>query len=424
MRLLTKTSLLIITISIFIFLVGNIVFFNVSKQMINKHVDTELIYQMHKAIKEIKTDGPDMGLSRFSDDVVIKQINFAIQINPTFSDTVLYSNIQKKFVPHRALAFTFPHKDRNYMIVIYKSLLSSDKLIERITFASILMFLIFAVIIYVMNQFVFGKVWSNFFSNLNRVENYDIKGHLKLELEESEIAEFSKLNNVLISMVNRIQGDFENLKELTANTSHEIQTPLAIIKSKAELLLQSPNFTENEMNAIGSILNTTERLSKLNQSLLLITKIENDQYGDSIDINVAAILEKLKTNFEMVFQDVKFNLQLTQSDLEIRANSVLLEILISNLLKNAIIHGGPEGEVTVALQQNIFAIKNKGKALKFSPDDIFIRFVKGSKDKNSSGLGLAIVKKICDYYNLPIQYNYLDEEHSFSIDFSKISIKN
>jgi len=343
MRLLTKTSLLIITVSIFIFLIGNIVFFNVSKQMINNHVDTDLIYQMHRTIKEIKTIDSDAFLNRFSDDVVIKTIEFSAIKNPAFSDTVLFSSIQKKFIPNRALTFTFPHENKNYQIVIYKSLLSSDKLIERITISSIIMFLTFAIVIYIMNQFIFGSVWSNFFSNLKKVENYDIKGRVKLELEASEIDEFSKLNTVLIQMVNRIQGDFENLKELTANTSHEIQTPLAIIKSKAEILLQSQNINEDELNIIASILSTTERLSKLNQSLLLMTKIENDQYCESVTVNLTKVIVKLISNFEMIFQAGKFQVKAEQENLSILANSVLIEVLISNLLKNAITHGKKGG---------------------------------------------------------------------------------
>lgn len=420
MKLLSKTTLLILTVSIFIFMVGNIVFFQATKSMIKKHIDYELVSQMHNVIKQIKENESMFQITRFSDEVKIESVDKDYKIQPFFSDTVLYSLIQKRYDPHRSLTFNYKSQSRNQRITIYKSLLSSDKLIERITLASIALVMSFIFMIFILNRYVFANVWSDFFTSIKKIDKHDIKSQKKIEFNQSEIEEFDKLNEVLSSMVLRIQKDYLNLKELTANTSHEIQTPLAIIKSKAELLLQAENLTEKQLKEIYSILNTTERLSKLNQSLLLITKIENNQFEESQIVNIKEILQKHIENFQMLFESSNTKLNTDISEGSVKINPVLFDILITNLLKNAIIHGQSKGDISIIFTKNILQISNYGETLSFHPDLIFTRFAKGANKQNSNGLGLEIVKKICDYYSIPINYSFFNEKHCFEINFKDI----
>jgi signal transduction histidine kinase len=285
------------------------------------------------------------------------------------------------------------------------------------------MVLAFIVMIFILNRFVFGSVWSNFFTTLKQVENFDVKGNKALQLEDSEIEEFKKLNKVLARMMDRIQTDFLNLKDLTANTSHEIQTPLAIIKSKAELLMQSERVSKEDMLTIGAILNTTERLSKLNQSLLLITKIENNQFKDSQELNIKEVLEKFLVNFNLLFEAGNFKVSTALQSVFLSINPILLDVLLSNLIRNALMHGTQGEKILISIEQNTFTICNAGAPLKINADDIFKRFVKASTNKNSSGLGLEIVKHICNLYNLPITYTYSLAMHCFKIDFSPLAVK-
>jgi signal transduction histidine kinase len=419
MKLLSKTSLLIITASIFIFWLGNIVFFSVSKEMISKHINSELLIHMDKIKGQIQNIEPDLWAVNFS-EISINTVDRSIIQNPVFSDTVLYSDIQKTFIPHRALRFSHQTEDRNYLIIIYKSLLSSDKLIERITVSSIVMVIAFIIVIYVLNRFIFTNVWSSFSSSLLKVEEYDIKSLDSLTLPGSEIDEFDKLNKVLLKMVERIQSDYRSLKELTANTSHEIQTPLAIIKSKAEILLQSEKLSEEDIKMVDSILNTTGRLSKLNQSLLLIARIENNQFEESEAIELRNAIGKATGNLEMLFEAGEYVVKTELNVCSININPTLLDVLISNLLKNAILHGIHDSEIMIKLKDCRLAVTNRGEPLPFPSDQLFKRFIKGSNEKSSSGIGLEIVRKICNYYQIEVQHSYEKTQHTFSVDFSKI----
>ena len=423
MKLLSKTSLLIITASIFIFWVGNMIFFYVAKGMISNHINTELMTQMTGVITRL--DDPEAGplLPVTGDELSIKPVDMSFFLPPTFSDTVLFSDARQKYIPHRALRFTSVISGENREITIYKSLLSSDKLIEKITISSIVLVISFILMIYILNRYIFSNVWSSFSSSLKRVEEYDIKKLDRLVLPDTEIDEFDKLNRVLTDMVERLQSDYQNLKELTANTSHEIQTPLAIIKGKAEILLQSENLSEEEMNTVNSIITTTGRLSKLNQSLLLIAKIENNQFADSETIDLRSSIRRSLDNIEILFEQGKFSVDTHLDECIIKINPVLLEVLISNLLKNAVSHGSAGSGIGVSLEEAVLTVSNQGEPLPFPSDQLFSRFIRDSGKKGGTGIGLEIVRKICNYYHLDVNYKYTGKVHSFIINFSNIRDK-
>jgi len=420
MKLLTKTSLIIITISVFIIFASNYMFFHISKMMIKNYVDEELTGQMHNFQNMFSQKGTFDNYIFLNTEVDIKILEKNQPLKPVFIDTVLLKKEQKAYVPYRALRFSLKSPTRTHQITIYKSLVSSDQLVQQITLASIIVVFVFMLLIYTMNQHVFEKVWSVFFRNLSKVESYDIKSKDKLEVEPSEIDEFDKLNRVHQSMVERMQNDYLNLKELTANTSHELQTPLAVIKGKAELLLQSENLQEKELTAINTILETANRLSKLNQSLLMISRIENNQYGEATQINLHQVLTNLIENYNILIDARQFDLKINSSNVCVQMNAVLVEVLISNLIKNAIVHGSENGKIQINLENNQLLICNSGEPLNIPKEQLFKRFVKSSSNKNSSGLGLEIVHKICNYYQIKIDYNYQNELHCFALDFSKI----
>lgn len=422
MKLLTKTSLLIITASIFIFWIGNLAFFYVAKGMIGNHINTELMSQMTSVVAQLERGETESGWVRLSDEIKVIPVDDTIYLPPTLSDTVLFNYAQHKFIPHRALRFSKNINGINREITIFKSLLSSDKLIERITLSSIVLLIAFIFMIFVLNRYIFNNVWSGFTSSLKKVEGYDIKNHNSLSLQRSEIDEFDKLNQVLLDMVERLQADYQNLKELTANTSHEIQTPLAIIRGKAEILMQSENMGGEEMEILNSILTTTGRLSKLNQSLLLIAKIENHQFEDSEIIDLKDTIEKALDNIDILLNAGDFRVKTKIDNCRIRISPVLLDVLISNLLKNAVSHGTKGTEIELALVDSILTIKNLGSPLPFPSDLLFKRFIKDTAQKGGTGIGLEIVRKICNYYQIIVKYDYSKEAHSFNIDFSPVRV--
>ena len=256
-----------------------------------------------------------------------------------------------------------------------------------------------------------------FNKTLENLRNFDIGRDASLALTATKISEFRLLNKTLDRMAKKMRRDFINLKEFNENASHEIQTPLAIIKSKLELLIQGEGLNEEQMGMINSVYEAATRMSRLNQGLLLISKIDNNQFHHTEQVDLQKVMEKTLEHFEEI-TDLKkirivphFNAPACP-----QMNRALSEILISNLVSNAIRHNIEEGEIRITMNSDGFEISNTGHPLAFSPDELFRRFRKSERTSDSVGLGLAIVKKIILLYQFTIQYEVKGNIHMIRVD--------
>jgi signal transduction histidine kinase len=99
-------------------------------------------------------------------------------------------------------------------------------------------------------------------------------------------------------------------------------------------------------------------------------------------------------------------------------DSYLADILINNLISNAIKHGEKrEEEILIYTTKSTLTISNFGDTALANPESLFLRFYRESKGAQSTGLGLAIVKKICDFYVFSLSYHHKEQKHIFSIQF-------
>ena len=208
------------------------------------------------------------------------------------------------------------------------------------------------------------------------------------------------------------------MKEFTEDTSHEIQTPLAIIKAKAEILLQSKNLGESQLHEINQIFKSVNRLSKLRNGLLLLTRIENNQYDLNTSINLKDSLHDLVSDFKEILEikGIKVQEDFKATPVLI-INQDLSFILLNNLLSNAIKHNFEGGIINIKLNQSEVIVANTGPEHNLDSTNLFNRLAKGNPNSNSSGLGLAIVKKICDLYKFKISYKYINNLHLLNIQF-------
>ncbi len=216
-----------------------------------------------------------------------------------------------------------------------------------------------------------------------------------------------------------LNKEFTHLKEFAENASHEIQTPMAIIQSKLDSLLQSSNLTEEHINHISSVSNASQRLSTLNRSLLLLSKIENNQFNEKDPVNFSVLLEQQLDDLKEIFIDKSLDvIQNIKPDITIEGNPFLSDIIISNLLKNAIAHNIKNGSIEITLNESFLIIKNTGHVLNTSPKELFKRFKKQGSSAQSTGLGLAIVQKSCAFSNWTVNYEYSDKQHTLTVSFN------
>lgn len=420
MKLLNKTILYYIIISTVIFSTGGIVFYRLVRSIIIDQIDTSLLTEKEIIEEQILhfDSVPDF-TTVFGHQIEVTVYDYKVKPSQKIVDTLITDTENKVSTEYRQLLATSVMPDgRGYKISIYKSLEDTHNLIADIFLVVCLVLILMSVLLIAVNYWISKMAWIPFYSTLKKIKEYNINETLELNLSPTGIREFNQLNRVLNTMSKKIRADFLNLKEFTEDASHEIQTPLSIIKSKLELLFQADNLSTEQAQNISVIYEATNRLSRLNNSLLLLSKIQNEQYSYTESVNLSFIIEKFLMQFKEIIQEKNITITknyFTQTTLDI--NPDLNEILISNLLGNAVKHNVNNGFITIELTGQELTITNTGQPLQLNANDLFKRFRKANISSDSSGLGLSIVKKIVSLYNMNIEYTTKENIHSFRLIF-------
>ena len=239
-----------------------------------------------------------------------------------------------------------------------------------------------------------------------------------MQLQHTNTTEFAELNKTVLVMTDRAKQDYDSLKNFTDNASHEMQTPLAIINSKLDVLIQDETLNEFQMKQLQGVYDALDRLSNLNQSLLLLTKIENSRFNKKENIQLDELVNEKLYQFEELLQDKKLVITSNVNPVSVSGNKQLLEILISNLLNNAFRYNIENGLVNIELTNNGLIVSNTSFLPALDKQYVFERFYRHADTKQEgNGLGLSIVKEICSVAGYNISYAYLNNRHTFSIAF-------
>ncbi|QIA07349.1 sensor histidine kinase [Draconibacterium halophilum] len=418
MKLLTKISLNFLSISLFIFLVGLIAFYFLLRQQVNQNINVELQKRQTSIRNELKSaHSATTAPTDFEKKVEITPIPADLNPGEGYSDTLIVNNETGVYSAYRQLQFVSEINGQKYLVKIFKSHAETDNLMVRIILSMTLLVVALILGLLILNRHISQKTLESFYDTINKIKKYDLNTHEDFQLKESDIKEFNDLNKVLIAMTDRIKDDFYNLKEYTENASHELQTPIAVIISKMELLLQSDCMNEKELKTISDAYEASTKLSRLTNTLLLLSKIGNRQFPEVKKVDLTQIIETQLSFLEDVIASKKISVESPNEAYFVEMNPYLADILISNLLKNAIRHNHKNGSISIKATDKRLTIANSGKKIEGNADDLFKRFYKSSTSDSSVGLGLAIVQKICEVSGFKALYSYANNLHNFSIIF-------
>jgi signal transduction histidine kinase len=271
--------------------------------------------------------------------------------------------------------------------------------------------------LFIANRLLLRRIWQPFYTTLNSIRAFNLSSPQPLPAQRTDIDEFRNLDEAIRQMTHTIGRDYEMLKSFADNASHEMQTPLAILNSKLDLLIQDTSLSQEHHRPILAMYDAIGRLRQLNQSLLLLTKIENNQFGDTESVDLAPLIESKLQQLEDPLRNRRLAVHTELAPLTLPMNGYLADILLNNLLTNAIRHNQDGGEVNILLSRRVLRVSNSGAALGFDASTIFDRFTKGAHS-GGTGLGLAIVRQICDNYQFGLNYSYSGEVHTIELTFN------
>jgi signal transduction histidine kinase len=420
LRLLTKTNIYLLYFTILAFIASGFIFYYSIRTIVYKQIDSSLITEKDIIQEQIEhTDTiPDFNAA-FGHLIEVKVFDKSMKNKQIIKDTLIDTENEVQDIPYRNLYFASNTKNhKGYTINISHPLSEKQELLENISTLLFVLFILLMFIFTIVNYWISKKLWIPFYKSLDIINRFEINSSKPLALSNSDIKEFNELNQVLVKMSEKIRNDYINLKEFNENASHEVQTPLSVIRTKLELLMQYENLNTDQVNLLESVNNSVSRLSKLNQGLLVISKIDNQQFTAKEEVIIEEVFKNILNEFEEIIQLKKINVSLDfESNIVIEMNPILAEILTSNLISNSVRHNTENGYINITTRNRTLIISNSGHTLKIDANLLFNRFTKGSAENDSVGLGLSIVKRIANYYNLSISYLYSNNVHEIRIDF-------
>lgn len=424
MRLLNRTSYTYLILAVPIIIITMILFYFLIRNFNLKHVENNLKVEHNKIIRKSQDIENYYIEDELSDELFVYEISKDSVIKDKYTTVSVFDKIENQYEPYRQLETMQEIAGKNYRILIRKSLVENSTLVYSISIAVFVLVLVMAGTFIALNRILADKIWSPFNEIILNLSNYRIGGIYKM-INPTKIDEFNALNKSLATMAERINKEFFVQKEFIDIVSHEYQTPLTVVANEAEMLLQNENLSEEEFKKIYRIIEYVQRLSKMNQALLLLSRIDNSQYHKTSSIEIKPLVEQVLKERSSQIEMRNIHTKIIEREpCILTINPLLGSILIGNLIQNAIRHNLiSDGELEIHLSKEKMVISNSGEEEELIPSLIFKKFEKSGKSKNSIGLGLNIVKAICDYSQLLIVYSYDSNRkmHSFSIYHKEIS---
>ena len=320
---------------------------------------------------------------------------------------------------YRDIRFSIMVGSYNYNIIVRKPMDSTHLLLKLIIGVTVVMIALILVAGLFINRRILNNLWKPFYDTVDMVRDYNITTPQSVVLPITRTDEFSLLNQSVGAMIERVQNDYASLKRFTGHAAHEIQTPLAVIRTQMDMLMQQEGLLQKYGSGISEIEKAVQRLSRLNYSLLLLTKVENRQFALNEDVHIEKIVtDKCAELTEMILAK-NVQLSLVVEPFTVRFHQHLADIIVSNLVNNAIRYNDLGGTIEVTLKDGMLTVANTSSLPALDQIYVFQRFYRHAEVRTEgNGLGLSIVKQICDFGGFTPSYNYAYNMHIFMVDFN------
>lgn len=420
MKLINKFTLWYLCIALTCTIFGTVItYYTIKNKMDNAAID-RLVTINHIAADKIGS-GQSWDSSVLGRKVQVRELSAP----PTDRKTVIsksessYPGSQKKEYRITVNSF-FNINNKNYSITSFGYVIQSEHLLSGIEGTIVWKWLLILSLIAISARLVSKIILSPFKETLRAIELFNIRHKEKIKLPVTNTKEFKELNSFVKGMTDKAVDEYISLKEFTENASHELQTPVAVMKVKLELLAESA-ITDEQAVIITEVQESLEKLSRINSSLVLLTRLENHEYATNEPIRFCKLINETLDSYRELLEMKSISLsKKVATSVYVSLNPVLGQLLLNNLVSNAIRHNAGEGIIDVELTHEALIIQNTGAEPGVPTSELFQRFKKGNQSGKSIGIGLAIVKQICDIHQFQVEYNYANGLHVIRIGFKEI----
>lgn len=319
-----------------------------------------------------------------------------------FRDSLVYNDYKKETVVYRLLSFTVKANGQNYLLTLWQATVDTEDILMAVAVSLCILFALFILFYFYLTKWFIGTLWKPFYLILEQLKEVNPATLNAVTIPACQVDEFNTLKRVVNLMLDRIQKNYINLRELTETSAHELQTPLSIVKARLELLQQSELNNEQNTELIRSVSTAVNRVIRLNQFMLMIARINNDQFPAKHSVTLNTFFDDFLLSYEDIAEVKHLQIDKRYSDkLVLDLHPQLAEILVSNVLSNAIRYNIPNGKIIIRIDAGEATVSNTYGNM-IPQGDLFARFNRSQQNKESTGLGLTAVKSICTKNRLEV----------------------
>lgn len=419
MKLISRFILVYLVVTMVVLSISGVISYFIIMDELNKELKWRFMGRIER-VTYLLEKGKNYNSRRVQggdDHLVVKQLPYSVEPGVEVKDTMVWYDRLQRMEPNLKVSAYRNVNDTTYYISTYGALVESDDITEAVI--KILLWIMGMMVIGAVGVgfIVSGRLFKPFRETLARIRNFTLRDKKPISAEETSIREFDDLNRFVEGMTRKALADYKNLKEFAENASHELQTPLAIAHGKLELLAET-NLSPEQYQYVDDTLRTLRKLSRLSESLALLTKIENHEFTDTADVHMTKLIKDSIRSFDefIKLNGLKVSADLAE-DVIVTMHPVLADFLWTNLFQNAIKHNIDNGCINVVLTPSSLRVSNTGKPLNVQPESLFERFKKAEQNSDSIGLGLSIIKHISDQNNFHATYRYEENWHSVEVNF-------
>ncbi|HLW20690.1 MAG TPA: HAMP domain-containing sensor histidine kinase [Cyclobacteriaceae bacterium] len=416
MKLINKFTLWYLGISSVVLLLGGIMIFQKLESEIDFEQGMELERQLDSYAEKLKNGKAPDRLER--DRLEITELPLETALQPLYvRDTLAWHDQLEQMERQLKASRSYLINGKHYYLATYNIVIETGDITETVVQTMVAIFILLLIFIAVTGRIVSKKILSPFHESLEKIKSFTFKENEPLVFAPSKTEEFVKLNDFLHKMSVQLLKDYRVMKEFSENISHEIQTPVSVVRGKLELLLDSP-IDEKQASLIESAHHANEKVARIVGSLAVLARLENHEFTFSEEIDFSSKVNQSIKDFEELIAIKSISMEKNiQPGVLINIHPNMAEMLLQNLLSNAIKHNVKDGMIFIRLGPNMLEVVNSGQEPQEDVDNFFQRFKKGNGNHDSIGLGLSIVKQICIVNGFEIDYSYRQPHHWVQISF-------
>lgn len=415
MKLFTRYNRLNILVTITGFILAGVILFIVIRSVLIDQLDDDLQIEKNEIETFVSAHDALPEIIPVRHQVVkYRQVDSPFRL-VHYSIVEAYDSSKEDEDDFRSIDFGVQAAGKHFQVSVMKPMEATENLLWMILAIILFIILVILAVFYLINRAILKKLWRPFFDTLDRVKKFSVAGNTSLNLPPARTDEFMLLNNTLETTTSKARQDYITLKEFTENASHEIQTPLAIINSKLDLLIQDESLSEQQSQSLQGIYAPVQKLSRLSEGLLLSARIGNKQFEQKEKTDLKVKLEEKTEAFKELWSGAGISVLSSLQPVAVLMNPHLADILVNNLLSNATKHNIQGGEIHIDLKEHSLTIANTSDLPALDTKRLFTKFYTAGSNTRSNGLGLSIVKEICTASGFSINYQFRDRLHIFTI---------